>query len=241
MILLFYSFKLQVLGGASQNESVASPYRICGLLAHFICAVSYSFFLVLQKPILAVYKSLPFLFLATILSCPFNIFVGLFFVSSVDLSLFNSSVILSILYIVIFGTVIPFILYSYAMQHIPTSIAAIAICLSPVFSPLLGYLFLDEALNYMHIIGGLVIISGVVLIVYSRHNVPAEEEIVDYSKVLRIYGIIRNPCCVKAESEYFDSESETKASSAEEKKIEKLAEFSITALHMDENGKIYIN
>lgn len=43
-----------------------------------------------------------------------------------------------------------------------------AITFAPVFTPTLGFIFLGEHLTYMHAVGGLAIVGGVVVVVGAR-------------------------------------------------------------------------
>ncbi len=61
-------------------------------------------------------------------------------------------------------TVAGFGLYNVSLSYLPSSIANLIVTLEPAFTTLTAYIFLNERLNGNQITGGLMIISGVVLL-----------------------------------------------------------------------------
>lgn len=76
----------------------------------------------------------------------------------------------AIAYLVTFGSVISFIAYLYALQHLPTQQASIYAYLNPVVAVILGALLLNERLNLLLATGGVITLAGVYMVnqVYSR-------------------------------------------------------------------------
>ena len=70
----------------------------------------------------------------------------------------------SIAYLVIFGSVIAFIAYLYALQNLPTEQASVYAYINPVVAVLLGALIFNEKLTIFIGIGGLVALAGVYLV-----------------------------------------------------------------------------
>jgi drug/metabolite transporter (DMT)-like permease len=70
----------------------------------------------------------------------------------------------SILYLAIFGSIISFIAYLYALQHLPTEQASIYAYVNPVVAFLAGFLVLGTPLTIYLAIGGVVILIGVYLV-----------------------------------------------------------------------------
>lgn len=71
---------------------------------------------------------------------------------------------LSIAYLAIFGSVLAFMAYIYAMQHLPTEQVSIYAYINPIVAVLLGAWLSNERLNGYIIIGGLVALLGVYLV-----------------------------------------------------------------------------
>ncbi len=71
---------------------------------------------------------------------------------------------LSIGYLVIFSSVISFVAYLYALQHLPTSRVSIYAYINPVVAVLLGTFFFNEKFTAFIAIGGAVTLFGVYLV-----------------------------------------------------------------------------
>lgn len=70
----------------------------------------------------------------------------------------------SIAYLVVFGSVISFIAYLYALQHLPTAQVSIYAYINPVVAVLLGALLYAEKLTFYIALGGAVTLLGVYLV-----------------------------------------------------------------------------
>ena len=71
---------------------------------------------------------------------------------------------LSILYLIIFGSVVAFVAYLYALQHLPASRVSTYAYINPIVAVLIGTLFFDEKFTLFIAIGGLVTLFGVYLV-----------------------------------------------------------------------------
>ena len=70
----------------------------------------------------------------------------------------------AIAFLVIFGSLIAFICYLYALQNLPTEQASIYAYINPIVAVILGSLIFDERLTVYLAIGGLVTLLGVYLV-----------------------------------------------------------------------------
>lgn len=70
----------------------------------------------------------------------------------------------AIAYLVVFGSVISFIAYLYALQNLPTEQASIYAYINPIVAVLIGALFFGEMLTTFIIVGVLVTLYGVYLV-----------------------------------------------------------------------------
>ena len=77
----------------------------------------------------------------------------------------------AIAYLVIFGSVISFIAYLYALQNLSTEQTSLYAYINPIVAVLLGWLIFSETLTIFIAIGGLVAILGVYL-VNKAYKVP---------------------------------------------------------------------
>ena len=78
----------------------------------------------------------------------------------------------SIVYLVVFGSVISFIAYLYALQNLSTEQASLYAYVNPMVAILLGWLIFSEKLTMFIAAGGLVALLGVYL-VNKAYKVPA--------------------------------------------------------------------
>ena len=70
----------------------------------------------------------------------------------------------AIAYLVLFGSLLSFVAYLYALQHLPTSQASIYAYINPVVAVILGALIFNEKLTSFIIIGGGITLYGVYLV-----------------------------------------------------------------------------
>ena len=81
----------------------------------------------------------------------------------------------SIAYLVIFGSLIAFVCYLYALQNLPTEQASIYAYINPIVAVVLGSMVFDEKLTMYLAIGGLVTLLGVYLVNKAYKITTAEQ------------------------------------------------------------------
>jgi drug/metabolite transporter (DMT)-like permease len=79
-------------------------------------------------------------------------------------------------YLFLFGSVISFISYLYALQRLPTAQVSIYAYINPVVAVLLGWVIFSEKLTIFITIGGLVTLLGVYLVNKAFKAVPPVEQ-----------------------------------------------------------------
>ena len=77
-------------------------------------------------------------------------------------------------YIVVLGTVVPFIFLVSALHHVPATRVTIVAMLEPVLAAIVAWFWLGEELAAVQIAGGLIVLVGVVLAQTSRADGRAE-------------------------------------------------------------------
>jgi drug/metabolite transporter (DMT)-like permease len=82
----------------------------------------------------------------------------------------------AIAYLIIFGSLIAFICYLYALQNLPTEQASIYAYINPVVAVLSGWILFGEKLTVFITIGGIVTLLGVYLVNKAFKTVPAQPE-----------------------------------------------------------------
>lgn len=76
----------------------------------------------------------------------------------------------SIAYLVGVGSVLTFIAFIYALQHLPTELSSVYAYINPIVAVLLGAFLFDETLSAAIIIGGTVTITGLYIINFSMQR-----------------------------------------------------------------------
>lgn len=76
-------------------------------------------------------------------------------------NLWNIDVVLPILYLGIMASIIGFFLVNYSLSRLPAHVSSIYSNIATIVSVIAGYLFLNEAIEIYHFIGGLLIIIGI--------------------------------------------------------------------------------
>lgn len=77
---------------------------------------------------------------------------------------FSQEGIFSLSYLIIFGSILGYGSYIYAIEHLPLSLVSTYAYINPIIAVLLGWLVLDEKLNLYMILAALLIIAGVMLV-----------------------------------------------------------------------------
>jgi drug/metabolite transporter (DMT)-like permease len=86
----------------------------------------------------------------------------------------SAPVWLLLAYIVVLGTVVPFVLLVSALHHVPATRVTIVAMLEPVLAAAVAYAWLGEELGTLQIVGGVIVLAGVVLAQTARpeHRAP---------------------------------------------------------------------
>jgi drug/metabolite transporter (DMT)-like permease len=80
----------------------------------------------------------------------------------------SAPVWLLLAYIVLLGTVVPFVLFVSALHHVPATRVTIVAMLEPVLAALIAWVWLQEELGAVQIVGGLIVLAGVLLVQTAR-------------------------------------------------------------------------
>ncbi len=87
----------------------------------------------------------------------------------------SSRALVSVLYLAIVGSVIAFILYYWLVQHMDVTKTMLIALVTPVTAVILGMIVLREQLDWRTIAGGLLVLSGIALVVIRRRKKAAVE------------------------------------------------------------------
>lgn len=87
--------------------------------------------------------------------------------TSVSLSAIPAISWWSIAYLVVFGAILTFIAFIYALQNLPAEISSIYAYINPIVAVILGFILFGESLNPAIAIGGSVTLSGLYIVNYA--------------------------------------------------------------------------
>ena len=76
------------------------------------------------------------------------------------------------LYLLIFGTIIPYLLITFSMRHLPPTSVGIIGMTELVLASIFAWILLAEALSPAQVLGGLVLVAGVILAETARTAAP---------------------------------------------------------------------
>jgi drug/metabolite transporter (DMT)-like permease len=79
-------------------------------------------------------------------------------------------------YLVLFGSIVSFIAYLYALQRLPTEQVSVYAYINPIVAVLLGWLIFSEKLTVFIGVGGLVTLLGVYLVNKAFRVIPPPEQ-----------------------------------------------------------------
>jgi O-acetylserine/cysteine efflux transporter len=78
--------------------------------------------------------------------------------------------VVSLFYLAIVGTVFAFLMYYWLVQHMDVTNTMLIALVTPIIAVALGIVVLDETLNWRMVLGGVMIISGIAIIVLKRRT-----------------------------------------------------------------------
>lgn len=79
---------------------------------------------------------------------------------------------LALAYLIVFGSLLAFTAYGYALAHAPLSLVGTYAYVNPVVAVLLGWLILNESITAVVIGGGALVVIGVALVVSAERPAP---------------------------------------------------------------------
>ncbi|HHO1780426.1 TPA: DMT family transporter [Staphylococcus aureus] len=135
--------------------------NVLGVFIILLASFSESLYFTFQKKHIEKYGFIAFTLYTIMASSPFMLIFIPEIINDIHGATFTS--IVSVLYLAIFPTIIPYVLLAYIVKSVGVSDATMSLYLTPIVSLLLSYLLLDELPTPLAIIGGLITLLGVSL------------------------------------------------------------------------------
>ncbi len=143
----------------NQNSEIHNYSGIACLLVTAIAGAIYS---ALHKPLLKRYHPIAFTALAIWSG---TLFMAVYLPELIhDIMQAKLSATLAVIYLGIFPGAIGYVTWSYTLRHMPATKASSFLYLMPLFAIGLGWLFLNEIPRFWPLMGGLVALSGAVVV-----------------------------------------------------------------------------
>jgi drug/metabolite transporter (DMT)-like permease len=135
-----------------------------GDLFIFINATSYGIYLILVKPLMWRYRAMTIIKWVFLFGLIFIIPVGIKDTLAVSWNTMPTEGWLSILYVIVFTTVIAYFLNIWALKFVSPTVVSYYIYLQPLFASGVAFIFLDEIPSTKMILSALMIFVGVFLV-----------------------------------------------------------------------------
>jgi drug/metabolite transporter (DMT)-like permease len=88
----------------------------------------------------------------------------------------NHRGIWAVAYLVVFGSIVGYSAFIYAMEHLPVSVVSTYAYVNPIVAVFLGWLFYREPFGIRELFAMCLVISGVVIVKYFAHATPKARE-----------------------------------------------------------------
>ncbi len=135
--------------------------NVLGVFIILLASFSESLYFTFQKKYIEKNGFIAFTLYTIMASSPFMLIFIPEIINDIHGATFTS--IVSVLYLAIFPTIIPYVLLAYIVKSVGVSDATMSLYLTPIVSLLLSYLLLDELPTTLAIIGGIITLLGVSL------------------------------------------------------------------------------
>ena len=144
-------------------------FHFYGMIAIYLSSLSQAMMAIILKKYKGQYHPLKINFVP-ILATGIIIMGFSIAVENLSSNIITTSGIISILYLSIFGTIIAFGLYFWLISQIKLSILSSMAYILPIIAIFVGWIFLNEKLSEVQIIGSLLVLGGVFIITLQQIN-----------------------------------------------------------------------
>lgn len=154
-----------------RNASFSSQTTL-GDLCVVLNSLSYGIYVAISKDILTrngAFRAMTWIFFFAALVC---VPIGAISMSSVDIPDVSATIWLSVLYVAVIGTAVPYLLNAWALARVNPSTVAVFVYLQPVIGFMLAVVFLGEHVGLNFVVAALLVFAGLYLVL--KKFVPVE-------------------------------------------------------------------
>ena len=154
-----------------RNASFSSETTL-GDLCVVLNSLSYGIYVAISKDILTrngAFRAMTWIFIFASLVC---IPIGAVSMSSVDVATVEPKIWLSVLYVALIGTAVPYLLNAWALARVDPSTVAVFVYLQPVIGFLMAVIFLGEHVGLNFVVAAVLVFAGLYLV--TKKFVPVE-------------------------------------------------------------------
>ncbi|MBS1775881.1 MAG: EamA family transporter [Bacteroidetes bacterium] len=146
-------------------SNLSNTKYLIGIVATFIATASWAIGSIINKkkssPINPIFNAGLQVLLGGLLLLFFSPFMDNY--ATFD-NFFQADVIISLLYLIVFGSVLAYTAYMFALRELPVGIVTLYAYVNPLVAVILGYLILHETLTIYTLLAFISIISGVYIV-----------------------------------------------------------------------------
>lgn len=165
-----------VVATAGGPTAELSDRRLLGDLMHIAGAACWAGSAAIGAVVLRGASPIGFVALTTLLGAPMLFPLGFLEQGYTDVPAWDAQAWLAMGFLVVFSTVIGFVLFYWAVGRFGVGVGSLVTYLVPVATLALAFLILGERPQPLQLVGGAVILAGVRLATWRRRSAPALEE-----------------------------------------------------------------
>lgn len=162
-----------VVGGYNLNILMLNR---AGIISGLLSAIAFAWYSIKGEYVMRRYNPLTVVCFAFLFGAiPFNIIIS---PVNIFTNSYSSVQWIGIVYIAMFGTVIPFGLYFAGINLIRSTRASITATLEPITAGVISYIFLGETMELFQMMGGILVISSIILLQVTKEQVQMSPELI---------------------------------------------------------------
>lgn len=163
VIIGFIGAIIVIMFGTISNE-FKSNWR--GDLMILFNALSWGIFLIYSKPLMVKYHTITVMKWVFLFGAIYTVPLGIQQVSIIDFNQFSSAVWFNLFYVVVATTFLAYLLNTHALKQLSSSVVSAYIYTQPFLAACFGLMFGMDQLNFMRILGAIVVFVGVYMVSY---------------------------------------------------------------------------